>query len=480
MSIRRVFAFSYLDRYASLLLFIASSMILARLLTPAEMGVFSVTMVFLSFTGPLKDLGASQYIIQEKHLDPAMVRAAWAVQLGLGLVLAIFVLSVSHLIADFYREPRIRAIMLILSLNFVLNPFGALTLALLSREMRFGSIAVIRFSGTLTGSLTSIACAWLGFGPISLAYGALATSIASALASLWFRPKGLPWLPSFAGVRKVVTFGSIVTGVSIMNIVSEGTPELILGRLQGMAPTGLFGRAKSLVSIFERLVMDGVYAAALPMFSKRIRDGDSIDDVFVKAEALVSGIGWPLLAFLAVFAYPLINLFYGPRWDGAVDLTRILCAAMALVIPGLLCGAPLIAMGKIKTVFWLTSTNALLQVCLSAIGAWISLNALGVGIMITSAINVTLWLKFAKPVIGFSWSIFFAEMGKSAALTAGAMAVPAAIVIFFGLRPSTSLPPLIIGGLGALIGYILTARAVKHPVWHEIDQIILRRIGFVT
>ncbi|HQT25895.1 MAG TPA: lipopolysaccharide biosynthesis protein [Burkholderiales bacterium] len=479
MSMRKVFAFSYLDRYASLLLFIASSMILARLLSPAEMGVFSVTMVFLSFTAPIKDLGASQYIIQEKNLEPAMIRAAWAIQLGLGLVLAVFVLGVSHLVADFYREPRIKSIMYVLSLNFLLNPLGALTIALLSREMRFGSIAIIRFSGTLTGSLISIFCAWVGFGPISLAYGSLATTLASALASLFFRQKGLPWLPSLSGVRKIVTFGSLVTGISIMNIVREGSPELLLGKLQGMAPTGLFGRAQSLVSIFERLVMDGIYSAALPVFSKHIREDKPIDDIFVRAEALVSGIGWPLLSFLAVFSYPLINLFYGARWDGAVEVTRILCAAISLLIPGMLCGAPLIAMGRTRTAFWLSTTNAIMRLCLAAIGASISLEALGLGIMIGSAINVALWLKTAKPVIGFSWPHFWSEIGKSAIVTAGSMVVPAIVVFFFSLKPTVMLPPLILGGLGALAGYLLTAWTVKHPVWHEIDQIILRRISFV-
>lgn len=480
MSVRKVFLFSYLDRYASLLLFVVTSMILARLLTPAEMGVFSVTMVFLSFTGPLKDLGASQYIIQEKHLEPAMIRSAWAIQLGLGLLLAIFVLGVSQFVAEFYREPKIKSIMLVLSLNFVLNPFGALTLALLSREMRFGSIAIIRFSGAFSGSLTSITCAWLSFGPISLAYGALTTSIVSALVSLWFRPKGIPWLPSFAGLRRVLTFGSFVTGVSIMSTISQGTPELILGRLQGMAATGLFSRANGLVSMFERLVLDGVYAAALPLFSKRIRDGEPIGDVFVRAEEFVSGIGWPLLSFLAIFAYSLIRLFYGTRWDGAVDLTRTLCMAMIMLIPALLCGPPLIALGKIRTVFLLTCFNAVMQIGLSAIGASIGLEALGIAIVISSLSIAIFWLYISKPLIAFTWKAFLSGLFKSAAVTIGAMAVPLAVTFFFGLRPNAPLIPLIIGGVGALSGYLLIARAVNHPVWAEIDRAVLRKIGFST
>ena len=55
---RRALAFSYLDRYASLVVFIVTSMIIARLLTPAQMGIFSITMVMIGFVAPFRDLGA--------------------------------------------------------------------------------------------------------------------------------------------------------------------------------------------------------------------------------------------------------------------------------------------------------------------------------------------------------------------------------------------------------------------------------------
>lgn len=478
MSTRKVLAFSYLDRYSSLVFAIISSIILARLLTPSEMGVFSVTMILLSFATPFKDLGASQYLIREKNLEPSMVRAAWTVQLSMGMVLAILAYSIDQMVADFYRDPRIKDIIFVLSLNFALGPFGTLTIALLSREMKFGSIAIIRFVSTLTGNTMAIGCAFAGLGPISLAYGLLSSNMISALVSLWFRPKGTPWLPGFVGLRKVLTFGSAVSGTSMMNIIYEGAPELILGRLQGMTETGLFGRGKGLVSIFERLIMDGVYAAAMPIFSQRLRRGESIAEIFVKAVGLISGIGWPLLSFIALFAYPLMQLLYGPKWDDAVDLARILSIAMSMLLPALLCGPPLIALGRVRTVFWLTTTNALMQVGVSVVGARLGLESLGVGIVISSLLIATLWLRFARPLILFAWYDFRLMLFKSAIVTAGTMTVPIIVVFFFGLRPGATLTSLMIGGLGALCGYLYTARAVGHPVWDEIDQIVLRRIGF--
>ena len=155
MPTRKSLAYSFLDRYASLVIGIVSSMLIARLLTPTEIGVFSVTMVLLMFVSTVRDMGAGQYLIQEKNLTTERIRAVWTVQLGLGFALAIIVLLASHPVAVFYREPRMRDIMLVVALNYAVNPFGSLTYAWLMREMRFESIALMRFSSTVGGALVS-------------------------------------------------------------------------------------------------------------------------------------------------------------------------------------------------------------------------------------------------------------------------------------------------------------------------------------
>jgi O-antigen/teichoic acid export membrane protein len=177
MSTRKSLFFSFLDRYASLVISVASSMVIARLLTPAEIGIFSVTMVLLMLVSTVRDMGAGQYLVQEKELTTERIRAVWAVQLGLGLGLACLVLLASYPVSVFYKEPRMRDIMLVVALNYAVNPFGSLTYAWLMREMRFESVALMRFSGGLTGALVSIWLAWRDYGPISLAFGSLSVSV---------------------------------------------------------------------------------------------------------------------------------------------------------------------------------------------------------------------------------------------------------------------------------------------------------------
>lgn len=98
-------------------------MIIARLLTPDQIGVFSVTMVLLAFLATVSDLGAGEYLVQEKV---SHIRAVRAVQLGLGLILAIVVLIVAYPVAKFYEEPEMACIMLVIFAKYVTNPFASL------------------------------------------------------------------------------------------------------------------------------------------------------------------------------------------------------------------------------------------------------------------------------------------------------------------------------------------------------------------
>ena len=292
MSARKSLAFSFLDRYASLAIAVISSMVIARLLTPAEVGVFSVTMVLLMFVATVRDMGAGQYLVQEKVLTNERIKSVWAVQLGLGVALACIVFLASYPVAAFYKEPRMRDIMLVVSLNYAINPFGSLTYAWLMREMRIESVALMRFSASLSGAVVSTWLAWKGFGPISLAFGSLASTIVNAFMAVLYRPKSFPWLPGLGEIKRVLTFGSRLTFSSIVGVMSGSAPELLLGKLQDLTAAGLYSRSSGLVQMFHRLFVDAVGAVCLPWFARQAREQGGIAATFAKATAYITAFGW--------------------------------------------------------------------------------------------------------------------------------------------------------------------------------------------
>jgi len=449
-------------------------MVIARLLTPAEMGIFSVTMVLLMFLATVRDMGAGQYLVQEKDLTTERIRAVWAVQLGLGFSLACLVVVVSYPVAVFYKESRMHDIMLVVALNYVLNPFGAITYAWLMREMRFESVALMRFSAGVGGALTSIWLAWKGFGPISLAYGSLASTVVNAVLAVYYRPKSFPWLPGLAEIRRVVVFGSQLTASSIANTIAGGAPELLLGKLQNITAVGLYSRSNGLVQMFYRLFVDAVNSVCLPWFARHSRQQGGIAESFLKASSYVTAFGWSFCFGMIFLAHPIIRALYGDQWDSSVDLARLLAVAMGFSVPAALCGTALLATGGAAKVARVTAVSAAQGVVLVAIGAFQGLMALGFAMIGAALVGSVLWLHTTSKHIGIQPPALLHVARQSAGVALLAAIGPAAACWVYGYQPTAWLMPLFLGGVGGLAGFLAGILWFKHPLIDEVNSVWLK------
>lgn len=446
-------------------------MVIARLLTPEDIGIFSVTMVLLTYVATVRDMGAGGYLVQERELTPDRVKAVWAVQLGLGIALSLVVLLASTPIAFFYDEPRMRDILLIVALNYAINPFGSLTYAWQIREMRFDALALVRFSSTLAGALVSIYLAWRGMGPISLAYGSLATTVVNSTMAIYFRPKWFPWLPGIKEIRRVLAFGSQTTGASLIGTIANSAPELLLGKLQGMLATGLFSRANGLIMMFDRLVMSGISSVAISWFAKQSREQGNISQPFLRATSYVSALGWSFAVSLIFMAHPAMRILYGDQWDGAVDLTRVLAVALVFSMPASMCVAALMALGDAKQVLRGTAITTGFTLILMGIGALAGLLPMASCLVVGSFLRTWFWVQATQKVVRFNWSELLLRLRESAVVGLAAGIAPALVFVVYGPYPSNIWIPMAIGVPGAIAGFLVSIVLLKHPLLDELQSI---------
>lgn len=472
VTLRKSLLWSLLDRYASLAIGIVSTMVLARLLTPAELGTYSVAMALVSVAATLRDVGAGNYLVQEKDLTVERVRSVWALQLGMGVLLALVVASISGVGAEFYGEPTIRWILLLLAANFLINPFGSLTYAFLMRDMRFDALAIMRFTSTLSGAIVSVVLALRGWGAVSLAWGGLTATVTNALVALYYRPKQYGWLPGVRELRRVLSFGTGVTAMSILNTVSTSAPEFLLAKASGLASAGLYSRANGLVALFARLVIDGVYSVALSMFAQHARDGKDYSTGFVRSIAYVTVLSWSFCAALAVMAYPVIHLLYGEQWLGSVVATRWLALATALTAPVALCTAALIGGGRLRLLVRATSFTAAATVLAAATAAWSGLEVMCVALVVASGLSIAAWLAITRQEVQFRWDEMTRGFAKSAIVGAMTGCGSFASVAIGGWEPSKLVWPLAAGALGACVAFFAGILLVRHPLRHEITNLL--------
>jgi O-antigen/teichoic acid export membrane protein len=431
-------------------------------------------MVLLAYLSAFRDMGAGQYLLQEKELTQERIRATWTVQLGLGLLFALVVFLASQPVSAFYHEPRMRDIMLVLSLNFAISPFGSLTYAWLMREMRFDSLAIMRFGGSLSGACTSVLLAWRGWGPISLAYGSLVSTLANALIAVALRPASFPWLPGFQEVKRVLSFGGKMTVTTVVNTIATNAAELFLGKLQGMAPAGLYSRANGLATMFHRLILDATHAVALPMFAKQVREQGNPSQAFLQATSYITAIGWSFFLGLFFLAQPVIRLLYGAQWDGAVDLTRLLAAAMTLALPASMCAVVLTASGHIKVVVRGTILHAGEYLIAVIFGATHTLETLGLALIVANGIGTVIWLSLTHQHLGFAWKQLADALARSAVLALAACIFPMLAFAMFGPHTTEIVAPLAVGVLGGITLFVATVFWFPHPLKVEANRALGR------
>lgn len=100
--------FSVVEKYGSFLITFFSSLILARLLTPSEIGVYSVGAAAVGIISTFRDFGITNYLIQERNLTDTKIRTALLIISIISLALAFFVFILSGFMADYYDEPGIK------------------------------------------------------------------------------------------------------------------------------------------------------------------------------------------------------------------------------------------------------------------------------------------------------------------------------------------------------------------------------------
>jgi O-antigen/teichoic acid export membrane protein len=331
--LRRSLVINFFSSSGAAFLQFVVSVLLARILSPSEIGVYSMTVVFVNFAHVFRDFGVTSYLQREKDLTPEKIRSAIGVVFSTSWLIAIMLFLASGWIGRWFNEPEIIPVMRVLSIGFLLIPFGSITNALLTREFAAEKQALVNAVGTISFCVSCLTFAALGHGSMSLAYANLINIIACALIYIPLRPKGVPWLPAFHHWRSVAHFGagSLLSNCAVA--LNNAIPDILLGKLGSARHVGLLSRANSTVTIFTYVAGSTVSYGAVTYLSQAFHRGESLVPVMSRATALLTGVGWTALALTAVLGQDIVLALYGPKWLECVPaiLPLSLAAAVAMM-----------------------------------------------------------------------------------------------------------------------------------------------------
>ena len=301
MSLRRGLAWMTLSQGGFFVLQFGGSVVLARLLTPYEMGVYAVAVAITGVLGAIQAFGLTGFMVREQDMSQQLLASAFTVNAALAALLSAAVAGLSTFGGQFLREAGVRQVMLVLALLHLLGALEFVPSASLERRGQFKSIALVSLARMLSSTALSVGLAFAGFSYMSIAYGNLAGAVVSLAGFNIVGRRHVSFRVSFAEWRRVTRFGLQMLAISGVNAVSSRTGEFLLGRLLGLSALGLYSRASSLNSLLWDNIHLVIGRVVFVDLASLRRDGVSLRDSYLRTLDIVTA---PALAGLRRFRHP--------------------------------------------------------------------------------------------------------------------------------------------------------------------------------
>jgi O-antigen/teichoic acid export membrane protein len=344
-------AITLVSQGASVLIALASTVVLARLLSPADYGLMAMVAVVTSFAGLFGDLGLSSAAIQQPTLSRAQQSNLFWVNAAVGLALTAVVASSAPLVSRFYRKHEVLWITVAMSTTFFINSLGSQSGAFLVREMRFGRRAVSSVSGGIVTLLVGVVLALGGFRYWSLVGGEIAgaaTTTALRFALSRFRPG---WPTRGTGLKRMLAFGANITGFNLVNYFQRNLDNLLIGRYWGAGPLGIYSRAYSMLMFPIQNVRGPINAVAFPALSRLQNETAAYRTYYLRVTSLLAALSMPLTAYLYVASAPLIEVVLGRQWLSVAPVFSYLALAAFTQPASGFSGSLMLSLGQARRYF---------------------------------------------------------------------------------------------------------------------------------
>ncbi len=371
------------------------TIILARLLSPGDFGLLAMVAVFTNFFSIILDLGLGSAVIQKQKLDKIQLSSVFWISVIFGFILSLITISISPLIALFYKQKIIFPIMSVLGLNFLFASWGNIPSALLSKELRFKSLALISITSNLVSGAVAVLMAIGGFGVWALVMkNVIATIITSFLNFLVSKLKPL-FVLEIKKIKELLYFGGNVLGFNFVNYFARNADNLLIGKFLGKDALGLYDLSYQILLFPLRRISWTIGSVMFPALSAVQEDKQKVASGYLRANRMIAFIVFPMMLGLFVVAPEFIKFVLGEKWLGGLFVLRIFCIVGMLQSVGTTIGWIYLSQGRADLMLKVSIVFVSIYICAFIIGLNWGIN--GVAFCYFIALLIILYPLFKIP-----------------------------------------------------------------------------------
>ncbi|GAB7066439.1 oligosaccharide flippase family protein [Mycolicibacterium hodleri] len=435
------------------------TVVVARLLDPAEFGIFALALLLVNLFDYVKDLGVAAALVQSPRPWNRIAPTGLTLSVAFGVAFGVLLAIAADSTADLLHHPELGPLIRVLAIALTISAFSVVPLSRLRRDLSFQSRLLPEFSGAIVKTALTIGLAATHHGVWSLVYGQLAGVVVTTV--LYWRAAPASVRPHFdrAEARALLRFGIPVTGVTLLAYGIYNVDYLAVGTRLGTTELGLYTLAYRVPELVVLNLCTVISEVLFSSLSRLQHDRKALSAHYRQTLGVVVALTAPIGIGLAAIAKPLLETMYGARYAAAGDILVVLSVYTVVYSASFHAGDVLKAVGRPGL---LTAINGAKLVVLVGPIWWAaghSATLVAVALLVVEVLHFGIRMTLVRRVIPLGWMELCSLIGRplGAAIPMGLALV--AVDTLLTHVPSTLricvLVPL--GGLVYAVGLHLTA-----------------------
>ncbi|OGW51474.1 MAG: hypothetical protein A2Z50_03555 [Nitrospirae bacterium RBG_19FT_COMBO_42_15] len=317
-----------------------TTVILARLLLPADFGIIAIAQIIIGVVSLFQDMGMTQALIQKKENIEESADTVFLFNIFWSLILYIAVFIAAQYIGAFFGNNEAVTVLRVLCLSFLFQPFNIISNALMKKEFYFKRLFNITLWPAIFSSLASIILAYFGFGVWALVLGILTGNLLNAVFA-WL---SISWRPAFKFnmgiVKDMLNFGGAISMQNVIIWFENTFDDILVGRWLGTPLLGVYRLGYNIAIIPASQIAGPINDVVYSTFVKLQDNKADLKRFFLYIIKYVSLITFPVGAFLFTASGILVTTVLGEKWSESIQVIQFVSVygtigSITFVIPTL-------------------------------------------------------------------------------------------------------------------------------------------------
>jgi O-antigen/teichoic acid export membrane protein len=388
-----------------------STLILVRLLSPADFGITAMAVSFIAMAETFTAFGFDVNLIQNQNATEEHYHTAWTCNVLLGLSITVMMLAAAPLVASFYKHPELFWVVCALALGPLISACENIGVVAFRKDMRFKREFAFQLSRKIIGFLVVVPLAYILRSYWALVIGILVSKLTGTTISYLlhpFRPRY-----SLTQMRGLLGFSKWMLLLNVLGFLKESMSNFVLGRLLGAAPLGVYNVSYEITSMPTTELSAPINRALVPGFARIAHDPESTRTTYGTAMGMLALVAVPAATGIFAMAPYIVPVLLGQKWLAGVPVMEILAFSGALGLFHSSIGAALIATGHPDRVTKTTGVFvAMLMGLLALLVPGHGLRGAAYAMLTTSILTTPMFLYQAWRGIGVPATVFLAAAAR--------------------------------------------------------------------